>query len=151
MEKNTQWIVVTFAALALILGMVAGSIMIPTEKEVIKEVEVEVPVETLVETEVEVEVEKDFNSYRDDAIELCLLEFEDNYELDKYETLEARKISDDWTISFDTYKKEDRVIVYLEDLTFRLFDTFTDDKEDVYEGPCKVTYREDKDPKVELM
>ena len=40
MEKNTQWIVVTFAALALLLGIVAGAVLVPVEKEVTKTITV---------------------------------------------------------------------------------------------------------------
>jgi len=149
MEKNTQWIVVTFAILSLLIGAVAGSIMIPTEKEVIVEKvvekDVEVPVEVPIEVEVEVEVEKNFDDYKQEALDLCLAEFIDYRDLDKYEEAYITRTSDEWNIDFT----EDTKTVTINNVTYRIRDTLDTStvitKED---KKCQVVFEEDEETDV---
>ncbi|HEY0089700.1 MAG TPA: hypothetical protein VGB37_12710 [Candidatus Lokiarchaeia archaeon] len=131
------------------VGGVFAYAVFPREVIKTKEVPVEVEVEKIVEVEnlVEVEVEKDFDSYKNDAVELCLEEFLDDYDLDKYQEAEVSKVSDDWSISFDEIKDKLKTIVEITNLRIKVLDTLEDDRE-TYDGVCKVVYREDKEPKV---
>jgi hypothetical protein len=148
MEKNIQWIVVTFTVLALLVGILAGAVMMPTEKEVIVEKIVEETIE--VPVSVEVEVEKDFDTYKQEASNLCLKEFLDDMDLDRYQDAEIKDVSDEWSIVFDEYKKDkSRITTIIDKITFRVFDTLEEERED-FEYVCEIINREEKDLKVKL-
>jgi hypothetical protein len=148
MEKNTQWIVVTFTALALLLGIVAGAVLIPTEKEVTVEKVVEETIE--VPVEVEVEVEKDFDAYKQEALDLCLAEFLEDMDLDRYQDAEIKKVSDGWSITFGEYKKDKSIVTtIIDEITFRVFDSLEEERED-FEYKCEIIDKEDKELKVNL-
>jgi hypothetical protein len=147
MEKNTGTLVIAFIGLSLLVGVLLGSILIPTEKEVqvpfevVKEVPVEVPVE--VEVIKEVQVEKNFEDYKAEAVELCLEEFLDDADLDRYQDAEIRDISDEWNIVFDTRRDEDRTTITIDEIKFRVFDTLDETRSTVTKS-CKVVYYDDE-------
>jgi hypothetical protein len=153
MEKNTQWIVVIFTVLALLVGMLSGAVLFPTEKEVIKSVEVvkEIPVDVPVEVEVikNVEVEKNFEDYKNTAVELCLEEYLDDADLDRYQDAEIRDDSDNWNIMFDVEKDKDNITILVDEVKFRVYDTLNDTRTTTVKA-CQVVYYDDE-TKVKLL
>jgi hypothetical protein len=150
--NNTLWIVVS--VLALLLGGLFGAYafstteVVETQKVIVQEKLV--PVQTVKEVEVikEVEVEKDLQSFKDEAIDLCLEEFIDDLELDKFHEAYVLKTSDKWSVSLDDKKDKEKVTVVL-GLTFRVLDELEETRSTVSKT-CEVKYEADKDTKVKL-
>lgn len=149
MEKNTQWLVVTFTILALIAGFSLGGLLIENEKVVEKTITEEVPVNVTKEVPVEVEVEKDFDSYRNELIDMCMDEFIDSLDLDKYQSVILYDSSDDWnyTAVFDGENKT--VTQSISELKFKKFDTLTDERF-IYSKSCTVVTENDEEPEIVL-
>jgi len=145
MEKNTQWIVVIFAVLSLLVGILAGAVLMPTEKEI----EVKVPFEVIknvpvnISVEVIKEVEKNFEDYKAEAVELCLEEFLEVQDLDRYQDAEIRSTSDEWTIFFDERKDKDRTTITIDEIKFRIFDELDETRQTITKS-CQVVYYDDE-------
>jgi hypothetical protein len=152
MEKNTQWIVVTFAVLSLLVGALFGAVLIPTEKEVLVPntcPELTCPDVPAKIVNVSVEVEKDFDAYKDTAVQLCLEKFLDDKSYDKYQEVVVGRVSDNWNIVFDVYRKEDRTTVSIDNIEIKILDTLRNRRQ-TENIQCSVAYRTDTEPRVVL-
>jgi len=150
MEKHISGLLILLSALFLLVGGLVGY-SVGEAQEVIKEVQIDVPVEVPVEVEVikEVQIEKDFDAYKAEAVELCLDEFLDDADLDRYQDAEIRDISDEWTIFFDEKRKENRTTITIDEIKFRVFDELDETRQTITKS-CKVVYYDD-DIKVKLI
>ncbi len=153
MENEDIWKIAPILLVGVILGGLLTYGLFPqtiTETETITK-EIEVPVEVIkevpTETTVEVEVEKDFNDYKDEAIDKCIAELKEDLDLDEYQKVTIREVSDDWDIDFFTvnnfhtdFKDEDRTTVTIDEVKLRYIDTLTENRinKDMW---CEVIYR----------
>jgi hypothetical protein len=115
-NMKTGNLAIAFVLLALVAGAALGVAINEVRTEVVeveKLVEVEVPVE--------IEVEKDFDAYKQLAVDLCYDEYAEDIKLDKYEELILFDVSDEWNILFDGNKT-----ISIDELKFRQFDTLTE-------------------------
>jgi hypothetical protein len=144
MEDNmkTGNLALALVFLALFAGMALGVGLDIARTEV---VEVEKIVNQTVPVEVEVLVEKDFNAYKDEAVNLCYAEFAEDIKLDKYEELILFDISDEWNIVFDG-----NTTISIDKLKFRRFDTLTD-KRNTYTRACTVFLEEGEEAEITLV
>jgi len=138
--------VVLIALLALLIGGLIGVVATPNQvvevpviKEVIKTQNVSVPVEVVKE------VEKDYLSM---ALAEFLNEVEDD--LDKYQEISKVEAEDDYTVAFDIDRKDNKVIVVSFEVSYRVLDTLTDERENVVKN-VEVKFVEGKDPKVTIL
>jgi hypothetical protein len=144
MEKMLAVILMT---LTLFIGALSGAIMFPTEKQVL--VDRDCPESDCPEVDPEVvEVERDFDAYKQDALDLCLKDYADFRNVDKYEEAYLYGVSDNnWNISFDV--DNDKRIVKVFDVRYRTRDTLNNDVNHTSnEQTCRVVYEDGEEPDV---
>jgi hypothetical protein len=138
-NMKTGNLAIAFVLLALVAGAALGVAINEVRTEVVeveKLVEVEVPVE--------IEVEKDFDAYKQLAVDLCYDEFVEYIKPDKYEELILFDVSDEWNIVFDGNKT-----ISIDELKFIKFDTLTEAR-NPYTRNCTVFLEDGEDAEITL-
>jgi hypothetical protein len=135
---------VTLAVLTLLLGGLFTYVAMPRT--------VEVPVDRIVRQNVSVIVPVEVEVVKEVAVDylgMALAEFLDEVEedLDKYQELSRVEVADDYTVAFDVDRKDNKVIVVSFEVSYRLIDTLTNERENVVKN-VEVKFVEGKDPKV---
>jgi len=139
-------LVILIALVALLVGGLVGTQFSDTEEvEVIKIQNVSVPVEVIKTINVTTEVEVDYLS---NALEAYLAEV--NEDLDKYQELSKIETEDAYLVAFDVDRKDNKVITVTFDVSYKITDTLTNERQSVSEK-VEVVFKEGKEPKILIL
>lgn len=121
-----------------LIGSIVGIVMFPQVVTEVKTEYINSTTEVEVPVEVEVEVEKNFETYKTEAVELCLAEFVDDKDLDEYQDIFVLDVSDDWKLKFYVSSDDNDVVeTRVNSIKFRGIDTLTEQRQ-TWTRNCKV-------------